>query len=168
MKIWLKRGAALLALAFLILSFTNASWIAPEPKGAPKLIAHRGLAQDFDRAGVERDTCTATRIEQPFHPYLENTVDGVVRAQGLGNWMAEVDIAPTSDGEIVLFHDWTLDCRTDGSGQAESQDAEREQGEAEQGEAEEEGVMGPLPSLRATLGGHRGTPCVPPERERRR
>ena len=116
MNIWLKRGAAVFALMLLILSFTNASWIAPEPKGAPKLIAHRGLAQDFDRAGVGRDTCTATRIEQPFHAYLENTVDGVVRAQGLGNWMAEVDIAPTRDGEIVLFHDWTLDCRTDGTG----------------------------------------------------
>jgi len=116
MMVWLKRIAAVLALVLLILTFTNASWFAAEPKGAPKLIAHRGLAQDFDRAGVERDTCTATLIEQPFHSYLENTKDGVLRAGELGTWMVEVDIAPTKDGEIVLFHDWTLDCRTDGSG----------------------------------------------------
>ena len=116
MKRWASRAAMALALILLSLTFVNASWIAPEPVGAAKLIAHRGLAQEFDRAGVDRDTCTATQIEQPFHDYLENTVRGVLRADSLGAAMVEIDIAPTADGEIVLFHDWMLDCRTDGSG----------------------------------------------------
>ncbi|MHA7820522.1 MAG: glycerophosphodiester phosphodiesterase family protein [Erythrobacter sp.] len=116
MKRFLKWGGTGLALLILVLSVTNASWLAPDPVGSPKLIAHRGIAQDFDRAGVGRDTCTATRIEQPFHKYLENTREGVLRADKLGAAMVEVDVAPTADGEVVLFHDWTLDCRTDGSG----------------------------------------------------
>ena len=116
MKSRLKRIAFAVAIAFLALTILNASWIAPEPKEPVKLIAHRGLAQEFPRAGVDRDTCTATLIEQPYHDYLENTLAGVQRAFKLGVSMAEVDIAPTSDGELVLFHDWTLDCRTDGSG----------------------------------------------------
>jgi glycerophosphoryl diester phosphodiesterase len=90
--------------------------LASDPKGAPKLIAHRGLHQLYDKAGVERDTCTADRIHAPYHRYLENTVPSVLRAQKLGAAMVEVDIAPTKDGELVVFHDWMLDCRTDGTG----------------------------------------------------
>ena len=113
---YLRWGVTALAVVFLVLTITNASWLAPEPEGAPKLIAHRGIAQDFDRAGVERDTCTATRIEEPFHDYLENTRAGIFRADKLGAHYVEVDVAPTADGEMVLFHDWTLDCRTNGTG----------------------------------------------------
>lgn len=117
MRKFLYWGGLALAIAVLVLSVTNASWLAPDPRGAPKLIAHRGIAQDFDRTGVERDTCTATRIEEPFHQYLENTREGVARADKLGATYVEVDVAPTADGEVVLFHDWTLDCRTDGTGE---------------------------------------------------
>ena len=37
-------------------------------------------------------------------------------AVGLGANMVEIDVAPTKDGKMVLFHDWTVDCRTDGKG----------------------------------------------------
>ena len=30
--------------------------------------------------------------------------------------IVELDIHPTKDGQFAVFHDWTLDCRTDGSG----------------------------------------------------
>ncbi len=116
MRKWISWIGTALAVLILILSITNASWLAPDPKGAPKLIAHRGLYQMYDKTGVERDTCTADRIYEPYHRYLENTVPSILRAQKLGAWMVEVDIAPTKDDELVVFHDWTLDCRTDGSG----------------------------------------------------
>lgn len=117
MKKYLKRGGLAFALALLVFSLVNASWLAPDPVGAPKLIAHRGLYQMYDKAGVGRDTCTADRIFEPYHPYLENTVESVLRAQKLGAWLVEVDIAPTKDNELVVFHDWTLDCRTEGTGE---------------------------------------------------
>ncbi|MXO91316.1 glycerophosphodiester phosphodiesterase family protein [Pontixanthobacter aquaemixtae] len=116
MKIWLTRIGTFAAIAFLVLTVMNASWLADTPGGSVKLIAHRGISQHFDRAGVEQDTCTATRIEQPVHEFVENTRFGVVRAARLGAEMVEIDIAPTADGELVAFHDWTLDCRTDGTG----------------------------------------------------
>lgn len=116
-KLWLYRTGLALAIAFLILTVTNASWLAPTPAGAPKLIAHRGISQLYDKAGVERDTCTADRIEEPVHDYLENTVRSIQDAVLVtGAQAVEIDIAPTADGEIAVFHDWTLDCRTQGSG----------------------------------------------------
>jgi glycerophosphoryl diester phosphodiesterase len=30
--------------------------------------------------------------------------------------MIEVDVAPTMDGRMALFHDWTVDCLTEGKG----------------------------------------------------
>ncbi len=113
---WLKGAFLVLALAVLGLTFLNASWLAPDPVGAPKLVAHRGVYQLFDQRGVDNDTCTATRIEQPVHDYLENTMRSMRQARLLTAQMVEVDIAPTADGQIAVFHDWTLDCRTDGSG----------------------------------------------------
>lgn len=113
---WFKRAALALALAFLVSTFVNASWLAESPRGYIKLIAHRGTYQLFDHQGLERDTCTATRIEQPVHDYLENTLAGMGRAVRSGAQMIELDIAPTKDGKLAVFHDWTLDCRTDGKG----------------------------------------------------
>ncbi len=104
------------AVMLVILTITNASWLAPDPVGSPKLIAHRGMYQMYDKAGVERDTCTADRIYEPYHRYLENTVPSVLRADKMGAWAVEIDIAPTKGGELVVFHDWTLDCRTEGTG----------------------------------------------------
>jgi len=117
MKVWGRRIGFVLALAFLVLTFVNASWLADSPKGYVKLVAHRGAHQLFSHEGLERDTCTATRIEPPVHDYLENTLPSIAAAQRLGAQMIEVDIAPTADGRIALFHDWTLDCRTDATGE---------------------------------------------------
>lgn len=117
MKRWLRYAGFALAVAFLALTVLNASWLAPEPKGSVKLIAHRGLHQLYDHAGVERDTCTADRIEPPAHDYLENTARSIARAAKLGAYVIEIDVAPTVDGGIAVFHDWTVDCRTDGSGE---------------------------------------------------
>lgn len=116
MRKWTVRIGTPIAVLILAMTFLHASWLAPDPKGAPKLVAHRGIAQLYDNRGVGRDTCTADRIEQPWHSYLENTVEGIKRARELGAWMVEIDIAPTADGELAVFHDWTLDCRTDGTG----------------------------------------------------
>ncbi len=113
---WLKRVGFAGAILFLALTVLNASWLASEPKGAVKLIAHRGLYQLYDRTDLGRDTCTADRIEPPAHGYLENTVPSIARTAKLGAAMIEIDIAPTKDGKIAVFHDWTVDCRTEGSG----------------------------------------------------
>jgi glycerophosphoryl diester phosphodiesterase len=115
-KRWLLRIATGLAVAFLVLTVVNASWLAPTPKGHVKLIAHRGVYQAFDHRGLAKDTCTATRIEAPYHRYLENTLPSLHMAKALGAAMVELDFAPTKDGRLVVFHDWTLDCRTDGHG----------------------------------------------------
>lgn len=66
----------------------------------PSLIAHRGFAGRFP----------------------ENTVGGIRAAVAAGADMVEIDVVPTADGEIVVFHDDRLDAEegsrgvTDGAG----------------------------------------------------
>ncbi len=114
-KYW-RYPALAFALAVLMLSFVNASWRAPSPRGYVKLIAHRGAYQQYSRAGITRDSCTAVKMNPPVHPYLENTIPGMQQAARNGAQMIELDIAPTKDGQIAIFHDWTVDCRTEGTG----------------------------------------------------
>lgn len=85
-----------------------------------KLLAHRGLYQSFDREGVDDETCTADRIDPVEHDYIENTVPSIQAAFELGAAVVEIDIAASSDGVLVVFHDWTVDCRTEGTGEVRS------------------------------------------------
>lgn len=117
MKRWAKRLALVLALAFLGMSVLNASWLAPAPRGYVKLIAQRGTMQQFSHKDLGPQDCTARRIEPPVHDYLENTLPGLSQAARLGAQAIAVTVAPTADRQLVLFHDWTLDCRTDGAGE---------------------------------------------------
>ncbi|HEX8309195.1 MAG TPA: glycerophosphodiester phosphodiesterase family protein [Allosphingosinicella sp.] len=115
MKAWQWVGTGVAAFAVTV-SLINASWIAPRSQKPLILVAHRGLAQQFDRAGVGRDTCTATRIRPSEHDFIENTLRSMSNARHFGADAIELDVQPTSDGQMVVFHDWTLDCRTEGKG----------------------------------------------------
>lgn len=94
----------------------NTNVLIPAGTSQPLLIAHRGLGQTFWREGLTGETCTAARIHPPEHPYLENTIAGFQEAFAAGADIVEFDIHPTTDGHFAVFHDWTVDCRTNGTG----------------------------------------------------
>jgi glycerophosphoryl diester phosphodiesterase len=95
----------------------NASWLAPVSGDRPRLLAHRGVYQRFDHAGITNDTCTATRILKPTNSLLENTLPSMRASLAAGADVIELDVHPTTDGEFAVFHDWSLGCRTDGHGE---------------------------------------------------
>lgn len=112
------------ALVFLGANWLfNASWRAAPPADPEiTLISHRGVHQTFDRTGLENDTCTAERIFIPTHDLLENTIASMRAAFEAGAGVVELDVHPTTDGLFAVFHDWTLDCRTNGTGETRSHD----------------------------------------------
>ena len=102
----------LVALVYL----NNTSLLASRPPGTPVLLAHRGIAQRFDTTDLKNDTCTAARMLPPTHGYLENTIASMQASFEAGADVVEIDVHPTTDSQFAVFHDWTLDCRTDGKG----------------------------------------------------
>lgn len=113
-RLWVILGVVLLASAGLYVGNSSALW--GTDGGRPKLLAHRGLAQTFPLDGVGNDTCTATRIYPPEHPYIENTIASMRAAFDAGADMLEFDVQVTADDKLVVFHDSKLECRTDGTG----------------------------------------------------
>ena len=107
-------AVVLLAVAALVAGNSSALW--GDSDGRPSLLAHRGIAQTFPLAGVENDTCTATRIDPPQHGYIENTLASMRAAFAAGADMLEFDVQVTADGRLAVVHDATLQCRTDGTG----------------------------------------------------
>ena len=110
---WFGLGLAAVCVAIY---FNNASWLAPEPHGTPRLLAHRGVHLDFDRKGLTASSCAASRIIPPFVNTLENTLDSMRAAFEHGAELVELDIRSTTDREFAVFHDYTLDCATNGAG----------------------------------------------------
>jgi glycerophosphoryl diester phosphodiesterase len=106
-------GAA--AVVALGLYAMNNSWSA-RPEGSLTVLAHRGVHQTYGKQGLTRDSCTATHIKPPTNGFIENTLPSMREAFRLGADAVEFDVHPTTDGEFAVFHDWTLDCRTDGRG----------------------------------------------------
>ena len=64
----LKRAGLALLLFAAFVYLNNSSRLSSRPARPPTLLAHRGLAQGFDRTGLTGDTCTAERMLPPEHP----------------------------------------------------------------------------------------------------
>ncbi|OHV76706.1 glycerophosphodiester phosphodiesterase family protein [Rhizobium sp. LCM 4573] len=108
------------AVAALALWAGNTSLFSRFPEDEPlRLIAHRGQHQLFDRTDLASDTCTANRMLPPTHGFLENTIPSMRAAFDAGADVVELDVHLTPDKQFAVFHDWTLDCRTNGTGVTE-------------------------------------------------
>ena len=114
------RTALLLALAIALLWAANSSWLAePDPAGETRLLAHRGVHQVYagdDRTG---DACKADKVAPITHGFIENTLPSMRAAVAAGADVIELDVHLTPDGYFAVFHDWTLECQTDGQGVTE-------------------------------------------------
>ncbi len=115
MGIWRKLGVTA-GVVVVPLYLLNASWLAAPSPARPILIAQRGVHQVYDPKGVDNATCTARRIPPPTHDLIDNTLPSIGAAFKAGADVVEVDMRQTRDGQFVLFHDLSLDCRTDGHG----------------------------------------------------
>jgi glycerophosphoryl diester phosphodiesterase len=106
-------GVCVLALLLVV---DRAPWRAARA-ARPLLLAHRGTHQTFDCPGLDYyEGCSATCIRPPTHGFLENTIPSMRAAFAYGADVVELDVHSTADGQLAVFHDWRLECRTNGSG----------------------------------------------------
>lgn len=107
-----------LVVTIAALFFWNTSLFTPPLSGdGPYLMAHRGVHQQYDRTDLGMNDCTATRWVDTGHAFQENTIESIDAAFALGATVVEIDIHQTTDGRFAVFHDRTVDCRTEGSGE---------------------------------------------------
>lgn len=114
-----------MAAAALLAACTTVGDRTAQPDAPMRIMAHRGVHQTYPSEGLQNDTCTASRIQLPTHAFLENTLASTREAIRLGADTIEIDIHPTTDGEFAVFHDWTLECRTEATGPVRDQPMSR-------------------------------------------
>ncbi|KEF35918.1 glycerophosphoryl diester phosphodiesterase [Schinkia azotoformans MEV2011] len=112
----IKRFFIFLVILVGFIYLNNTSLFTRDSNKEPLLLAHRGMAQTFHMEGITGETCTAERIYEPEHPFLENTIASMEAAFEAEADIVEFDVQLTKDGEFAVFHDWALECRTDGKG----------------------------------------------------
>ncbi|MFS0861938.1 glycerophosphodiester phosphodiesterase family protein [Fredinandcohnia sp. 179-A 10B2 NHS] len=119
MKKFKRTKRVLIAFAVLIIFIflNNTSFFSKNSDTDNLLLAHRGVAQTFTMEGIEWDTCTAERIYEPEHGFPENTIPSIEAAFEAGADIVEFDIKRTKDNQFAVFHDGTLECRSNGSGE---------------------------------------------------
>lgn len=111
----MKKLSVFIILAIAALWLNNTS-LFTRPTADIRLIAHRGVHQQYDGHTLTNETCTANPIKLPTHGFIENTIPSMQAAFNFGADVVELDIHLSTDGTLVVFHDWTLDCRTNGTG----------------------------------------------------
>jgi glycerophosphoryl diester phosphodiesterase len=112
----LKIVAAAAGFFAALVYLNNTSFLADPIGPRPFLVAHRSLGQGFRLDGLTGKTCTASRMLPQEHGYLENTISAMEAAFDYGADIIELDVHRTVDARFAVFHDWTVDCRTEGSG----------------------------------------------------
>ncbi len=109
-------GLGLFALAVWA---ANTSMFSAGSDVAPRLIAHRGVHQVDRGEGRDANTCRAAQIASFTHPHIENTIPSMRAAFEAGAEVVEIDVHLTPDGQFAVFHDWRLECQTNGMGVTE-------------------------------------------------
>lgn len=117
-----------LLFALVLFQYFNTGYSnGVESKDSFEIIAHRGVHQHYLQ-GEGKDLrkskdrheliygCETEKNIKPTHNYIENTIESIQAAFDYGATIVEIDIRPTLDNRLVVFHDGTLECKTNGKG----------------------------------------------------
>lgn len=105
---------------FIVLGLMN----APELRERGQLVAYRGGGQLIDYQKLEENGCSAKSIVQSENIHIENTAESIKDADSAGFDVIHINIHRSKDNKFVLFHDWTLDCATNGKGEVRANTAD--------------------------------------------
>jgi glycerophosphoryl diester phosphodiesterase len=107
--------AGVVVLFVFFVYANNTGRFSRHKPGSPTVLVHRGLSQRY-AIPARLDNCPAAQMYPPRDEYLENTIASMQAAFDRGADVVEFDIHPTTDGHFAVFHDRSLECRTDGHG----------------------------------------------------
>lgn len=106
------------AIVLFILFAVGGLLKAPETKVLRhgELVAYRGGGQVINYAAMGKFSCGARHILLSDNQTIENTLESVNAASRKGFDAIHLNIHRTKDNDFAVFHDWQLDCATNGSG----------------------------------------------------
>ncbi len=85
-----------------------------------ELVAYRGGGQLLDYASMDNFSCAASNLLPSENKFIENTIESVGNAISKEFNIIHLNIHKTKDNDFAVFHDWKLECATNGSGKTSS------------------------------------------------
>jgi glycerophosphoryl diester phosphodiesterase len=110
------KGFWIALCCILLVWLNNTSLFVGRTNQSMTLIAHGAIKLSYNSDSVQWNTNTATRILPPEHFYIENTIPAIKAAFSYGADIVEFDIRLTADKQLAVFHDFTVEYRTNGHG----------------------------------------------------
>lgn len=81
-----------------------------------ELVAYRGGGQNIDYDNMDKSSCGANNQLISENPHIENTLQSIKHAVDSGFKIIHLNVHYTRDNKFAVFHDWKVDCATDGKG----------------------------------------------------
>jgi len=107
----------LLVLVFALWINNTSLFIDASNNGSiTRLIARRGVHQIYTGENRTNHTCRAESVKPIQHHFIENTIASMQAAFEYGADVVELDVHLTTDNILAVYHDWRLECQTDGTG----------------------------------------------------
>jgi glycerophosphoryl diester phosphodiesterase len=100
----------------IILGILNAYLFVPVLQRQGEIVAYRGGGSQVNYDKLGKTGCTASSLKESSVNSVENTLEAVASSVAAGAKVIHLNVHRTRDDQFVAFHDWTLDCATNGTG----------------------------------------------------
>ena len=108
---------ALLGVFIVItLGIGNAYLLVPELKFPGEVVVYRGGGDFINYRKLAKTGCAAGSLLASNANFIENTIEAVNDSVKAGASVIHLNVRRTSDDQLVVFHDGTLDCATNAKG----------------------------------------------------
>ncbi len=107
----------LIALSLVACGILNAYITIPDLARKGEIVAYRGGSGNLvDSSKLKETGCTAKSIIKSGASSVENTLQAAASSVSVGADIIHLNVHRTLDDQLIVFHDWTLDCATNKSG----------------------------------------------------
>lgn len=110
------KTALIIISCIIMLGILNAYLFVSELQRQGEIVAYRGGGSPVSYDKLSKTGCTASSLKESSVNSVENTLEAVASSVSAGANVIHLNVHRTSDDQLVVFHDWTLDCATNGTG----------------------------------------------------
>jgi len=103
-------------LLVVVLGVSNAYFFVPDLEYQGESVAYRGGGGLIDYNKLNKTSCIAKSLLESEVSTVENTLEAVASSVNAGADVIHLNVHRTLDDQLVVFHDWTLDCATNARG----------------------------------------------------
>jgi len=103
-------------LLVVFLGVSHAYFFVPDLEHQGESVAYRGGGSLVDYNKLNKTSCIAKSLLESEVTTIENTLEAVTSSLNAGADVIHLNVHRTLDDQLVVFHDWTLDCATNSGG----------------------------------------------------